>query len=364
LGNRLVGWSPITKRWSAPAPAARSYGELDFVVTPEGSCWLAAQSAEVALVGYFPNENRWEQIAPPEGKREEQTGVRLLAADDEAFWVSSPQGLWCYRRKTKTWEKSSLEPPWDVLRNSSLRTAPAGNGMWWVAAPQGLWRFDPVQQKFSEATLLAGSGFTPLHLKAVTPTAVWAMKGSLLARLDRQSGTAQLYGRESGVPESLTTRLRAAGGTVWLIEPGQPLYVFHQDGKPISYPLPPEQNERSRGWQAVTTDPADPTRVILATAALYRASLDRLDTTPLVQPEGTREIHDLLTWEGWVYVVASDGLWRFSSAQKWERLLPYSFGELQLDPDTPSIIWARSGQYPGSFSNQLARLDTTTLGMR
>ena len=114
----------------------------------------------------------------------------------------------------------------------------------------------------------------------------------------------------------------------------------------------------------MATDPGAPSRMILAARRLYRATQDQLDPTPLAQPDGEREIRDLLTLGSWVYVAASDGLWRFNVAQKWECLSPLAFGELRRDTEQLDVLWALSGQGSGAFSSLMARVEPRQLASR
>ena len=366
VGRPLVAaWSPASKTWSASTTASSSGNDLAVTAGGDGMLWLVMSGKELALSGYDPQENRWEQVPPPAPEKEGLLNPRILAADATRLWVATQTGLWCYQRKTRLWERSSQTLPRSLALGSFTGAIPASNGQWWVGSYYDLWRFDTATGAFTEATVPAGSGFIPLHLKAVTPTAVWGLKGSLLARLDRKAGKAALYGRESGVPESLSARLCEAGGTAWLVDQNAPIYPFGREPSPTTFPAPPsEGNGRQTSWVAVATDPGNPSRVILAARQLYRATPNQLNPTPLAQPDGERAIHDLLTLGSWVYVAASDGLWRFNTALKWERLSAYIFGELRQDTEQPDLLWALSGQGPGAFSSLMARVDPSQLASR
>lgn len=365
-GRPLVAaWNLASKTWSASTTASSSGNDLVITAGDDGMLWIAMLGKELALSGYDPQADRWEQVSPPAPEKEGLLNPRILAADAARLWVATQTGLWCYQRQTRLWERSSQVLPRSLALGSFTGTIPAGKGQCWVGSYYDLWRLDTTTGVFTEATVPAGSGYIPLHLKAITPTAVWGMKGSLLARLDRESGTAALYGRESGVPESLSARLCEAGGTAWLVDQNAPIYPFRRESSPTTFPSPPsEGNGRQTSWIAVTTDPGVPDRVILAAQQLYRATREQLDPTPLTQPEGVRDIRDLLTLGSWVYVAASDGLWRFNMAQKWELLSRYVFGELRRDTEQPDLLWALSGQGPGAFSSLLARVDPRQLASR
>lgn len=381
----LVIWNPQKSAWSESEAFDSSnlgfaFGFSPFgfgvVTSPDGIGWACTSS----LLGYDPQNHRWENIALPKGKEAQtrSSGV-LVAATRSALWVMRTDGTWRYDRAAKTWSKpDTAQTGFQAdARFLSLPVACTSDaeGSWWLGTFEGLWRFDPEQGLWQEQTEEATVENTSLACTLVTENAVWGQSDTALAWLDRRSGKARLFGRESlealGAFGSMSPR--SGAGLCWFL--GRQLAYFESQSQGfVSVPLPslPEAAESFLTCVAVEGVPGQPQQALVAvnsasTGALYRWSAGALNPTPLAQPDGVRRFYDIRPVGSALFIAASDGLWRWEPSGRWEPLvrgeslnsLVGAMGFFRLIPDEklPSVLWAFGGSGFSAVGGLVARIE-------
>jgi hypothetical protein len=284
-------------------------------------------------------------------------------------WVLCADGLWRYDRAAHTWKKSekaltslSLDTPMFMLPK---QVAWSGGSTWWMGTFQGLWHFSTETEEFQAITESVTADNTWFQPGLATEESVWGAGDVVLARLDRKTGKARLFGPESLPGQTGIGNLRAGAGRTWLIGP----HLHYFDGSTqrfIPVPLPSEPTTgRTLYCSAVTTMPGRPGAALLilqsgSGGALYQWEGGTLNPTPLTQPSGPRYPYDLHRLGNLTYLVASDGLWRTNDSGRWERLTTTIFSRLIRDETNPNVLWAISmlgGNGVGVEQSKIARIE-------
>uniref|UniRef100_UPI00286B2F31 hypothetical protein n=1 Tax=Armatimonas sp. TaxID=1872638 RepID=UPI00286B2F31 len=344
-GYGLATWNPTSKIWSKSEALSVDYNfSKGVVASSDGSGWTYLGSAEDTLVRYSPKDNLWSAYPLPQRRIKSRLEGSVIAATETAVWLSCGDAVWRFDRATKSWSK-----PESAQRGTPLRTTasiPDGSGGWWLGSYDGLWHFDPRTEQWREQTREASLKDSGFGIALITPEVVWAQGDSVLARLDRASGTARLIGQERGVLPQGT--LHEAAGLTW--QRGTGLSYF--DTKQERFSPVALDGRRCRSLASVPHTPDQALLILMeeeqqqqTVLSLYDCQAHKLDPSPLSQPEGKRVLYDLKKVGKKLYIAASDGLWRWEERGRWEAILSgKQFDTLSLDRQDSEVLWAWGGR--------------------
>jgi hypothetical protein len=354
-------WDTEKQRWSSVEGlgglVTTSGTSFQTVESPDGSSWLFLGGAEPGLLRYDSAGPTLELVSAANTVLKPPKTGAVIAATREAVWVAGFPGYWRYDRARRSWSKPEQAQKGCPLDSGSqgmpYSSIPDNEGGWWVGANQALWRFDPVRGSWQEQTLEVSPELGVVMPSLVTDDTVWGMVGGLVARLDRKTGKARTYGKESGVTlprmamNLASEALQQAGGRIWMLAQPSLIYFDSKEDRFLPADFPEEKNPANpRRFTAIVSDPWRPQGVIVLVTTgpvckLYRGDGSKFDPTPLPQPPELGMYFHLAIHGRFLYVGAMEGLWRIDASGRWERVVAeIRSTRFVRDKEQADILWA------------------------
>ncbi|MBB6051227.1 hypothetical protein [Armatimonas rosea] len=354
-------WDTEKRCWSSVEGLSglvmTSGANFQTVESPDGASWLFLGGAEPGLLRYDPAKSTLELASAANTVLKPPKNGVVIAATREAVWVAGFPGYWRYDQAKRSWSKPEQAQgglPFDsVSQGMPYSSIPDNEGGWWVGANQALWRFDPVRGSWQEQTLAVSPELGVVMPSLVTDDTVWGMAGALVARLDRKTGKARTYGKESGVVlprmamNLASESLQTAGGRLWMLAQPSLIYFDAKEDRFLPVDFPEEKNPvNPRRFTAIVSDPWRPQGVIVLVTTgpackLYRGEGGKFDPTPLPQPPELGMYFHLAVLGRFLYVGAMEGLWRIDASGRWERVVAgMRSTRFFRDREQPDVLWA------------------------
>jgi hypothetical protein len=354
----IFGWDDITKRAIATMSIEAS-DNFSITYGHDEKIYLLSGRQKGMLHCYDRKANAWSLIgevpkAPNETNLSSFEG-RMLIGVSNAIWILTPKHLLRLDQSTKQWSWSSHTLPIYTLGDNSLIIQHNQRGIVWIGQDNGLWRFDPMTEKITETTRpvqIQQEMYGSIDVVQVTPDAVWAKKGMLLARLDRATKKASWYGLESGANRNENMSVCVAGGELILFDRvynTAPFYFVREKNRfePLLKETEKDPSKETL-FQHAATDPQNPKEVLLAnnhyaSMSLYRWSKSTKEVTK-IECNTHLFIFGLYTLDKNLYAATMQGLYRWNvPLSDWQLLVPLSIRSFSPDAYSLSVVWASDG---------------------
>jgi hypothetical protein len=343
----IIGWDDVTQKSTPPIVVTANYS---FSVTygHDEKIYFLHAELERVLQCYDRKASAWSVIGKVPKDPPDPEG-RLLMLGNNGIWIITPSCLWRLDQTTLKWSRHTH--PLD-LRNHSvygLNIAPSNLNIAWIGHDNGLgglWKFDSATCKMTEITQSAtlprplSPAFDVIY---VSNKEVWAQQGSLLARLDRKTNKAHLYGLESGLGHT-TMQVQPAGGTMVLSSSSKPAQYFDATKNRFEILETGDKNV----YPQASTDPQNADEIILVSSLYPHSGLFRWSqeskTVSKIEVKTLIPISRLHTAGNKLYAATISGLYQWdATVSDWKMITPLGMVGFSPDNLSSTAFWANDG---------------------
>lgn len=231
----VIGYDTRAQTWTPPVELKNYSDDARAILAGAGetAANVLTQNDSAAVQGYDARARRWNVVAPPLPADVRSPNIlRLVSVDQEAVYLYDAllPGLRVYERRTDRWTVYPVEL--STLMNATEAVAARHKNAIYVSTYHGLRRFDMAARIWKSLPIVRPQTFQA-NLLFGDEDAIWALQEPAtdrgvplaVARLNKASGTWQIWNQQHGLPDGdayvSDRRIILGGKTVWLLNAGR-----------------------------------------------------------------------------------------------------------------------------------------------